>query len=362
MISKFKNKRISSVLTVLPANEVNFMDEMDNYSFSESQMKKLKRVMGFNTRRVAIPGETVSEYAIYGIKKMIADGVFKEEEIGGIIVTTSSPDYFVPPISNIVQGAFNFSLDTACIDISQGCCGFTVGLVYSMMTLESLGDKKVLLITGGMDTFHISKRDRASRPIAGDAVAITVVENTKDENVIYTSMKNNGKDAFAVYIPAGGNKTPITPETTMEKPDEFGNWRGLQHLVMQGDLVFNFISNDTPIMVEELLDYAGEKVDDVDYFICHQSSMFTLKKLAQRLGVTQDRLPNDIVPLYGNSSSSTIPVALCQHYNEMFAEKDKLHVMFTAFGTGLSLGAVLMDVPKLNYCQFIDYPHKTDEN
>lgn len=358
MISKFKNKRISSVLSVLPTNEVNFMDEMHNYSFSEVQMKKLKRVMGFNTRRVAIPGETVSEYAIYGIKKMIADGVFKEDEIGGIIVTTTSPDHFVPPISNIIQGAFDFDMDTVCVDISQGCCGFTVGLAYAMMTLESLGDKKVLLVTGDMATSHISIRDRASRPIAGDAVAISVIENTADENVIYSSMKNNGKAAFSVYIPAGGTKIPITTETTEEKMDEFGNWRGLQHLVMQGDLVFNFISNDTPIMVEELLDYAHEKIDDVDYFICHQSSMFTLKKLAQRLGVSQERLPNDIVSIYGNSSSATIPVTLCQHADEMFAEKDKLRIMFTAFGTGLSLGAVLMDVPKIEYCKFIDYPHK----
>ena len=31
--------------------------------------------------------------------------------------------------------------------------------------------------------------------------------------------------------------------------------------------------------------------------------------------------------------------------------------MFAAFGTGLSLGAVLMDVPKFDYCEFIEYAH-----
>lgn len=358
MIATFNNKRISAVLTVFPQNEVDFMDEAENYAFSEIQMKKLKKVMGFDKRRVAMPRETVSDYAIYGIKQMLKDGVFKEDEIGAIIVTTTQPDHFIPPCSNIIQGAFDFDMDTVCIDISQGCCGFTVGLTYSFMTLEAMKNKKVLLVTGDMLSSKVSKRDRASRPITGDAVSITVVENTTEENKAYCALINNGKAAFSVYIPAGGTKIPITPETTEEKMDEFGNWRGLQHLVMQGDLVFNFIINDTPVVIEKVLKESGETVDDIDYFICHQSSCFTLKKLASHLGVPQQRLPNDIVPIYGNSSSATIPVTLCHHYNEMYAEHDKLKIMFAAFGTGLSIGVVRMDVPKLDYCNMIDYIHK----
>lgn len=358
MISTFKGKRISSILTVLPTQEIDFMDEAENYAFSEIQMKKLKKVMGFDKRRVAISGETVTDYAIFGIQQMLSDNVFKEEEIGAIIVTTTSPDHFIPPCSNIIQGAFNFGLDTICVDISQGCCGFVVGLNYAFMTLDAIKTKKVLLITGDMLSARISTHDRASRPINGDAVSISVIENISEENIAYTSLKNNGKAAFSVYIPAGGTRIPITSETIEEKMDEFGNWRGLQHLVMEGDKVFNFIINDTPVMIEELLHFAEDQIDNVDYFICHQSSCFTLKKLADHLGVSQQRLPNDIVPIYGNSSSATIPVTLCHHFNDLFTEKDKLHIMFAAFGTGLSLGAVLMDVPKFDYCKMINYPHK----
>ena len=45
MITTFKDKRISSVYSVIPQNEADFMDEASNYSFSESQMKKLKKVI-----------------------------------------------------------------------------------------------------------------------------------------------------------------------------------------------------------------------------------------------------------------------------------------------------------------------------
>ncbi len=357
MVTSFTNKTISVIYSVLPSHIVDFMDEAGNYSFSEAQMKKLQKVMGFGTRRVAKVGETVGDYAIYGIQQMLNDGVFRECEIGAIIVCTTSPDHFIPPISNIVQGKFDFDEDVVCIDISQGCCGYTVGLTYAFMTLNSLANKKVLLISGDMLSARVSTRDRASRPITGDAVTISIIEKTNDNKPIWCSLKNDGKDAFAVYIPAGGSRMPITPETTKEEEDEFGNWRGKQHLVMQGDLVFNIIINMTPVMMEEVLSKSGYKMDDIDYFVCHQSSSFTLKKLAQRLEVTEQRLPRDIVPKYGNSSSATIPVTMCEHVDEFFADGKKKKIMFAAFGTGMSLGAVLMDLEK-PACKMIDYPHK----
>ena len=86
MLLQFKNKRISSIISVIPANEVNFMDEIGNYSFTETQMKKLKKVMGFDKRRVSLHGETVSDYAIKGISTLIEEGVIKENEIGAIVV------------------------------------------------------------------------------------------------------------------------------------------------------------------------------------------------------------------------------------------------------------------------------------
>ena len=47
MLAKFKGKKISAVYSVLPTKEVDFMDEAGNYTFTEAQMKKLKKVMQF---------------------------------------------------------------------------------------------------------------------------------------------------------------------------------------------------------------------------------------------------------------------------------------------------------------------------
>ncbi len=358
MITTFSNKRLSAIVTVLPTREIDFADEMQNYGYSEMKMKKLKKIMGYDKRRAAMPGETVSGYAEYGIRHLVDQKVLRLEDVGGIIVTTTSPDYFMPPVSNLIQGRLDISTDCVCIDISQACSGYSVGLTYAMMTLEHLSDKKVLLVSGDMMTFKVGARDRASRPIIGDAVTVSVVENATAAEPVYCALKNKGQDAMNIVIPAGGTAMPITPETSVETQDADGNWRSPEQFFMEGDEVFNFAINETPAMVGELLQTAGKTVGDIDYFVCHQPNPFMLKKMAEKIGVDQERLPNDIVPKYGNSNSATIPVTFCEHYNEMYAGRDVLQLCLASFGAGLSLGAVVMQVPRLDYCSIINYPHQ----
>ena len=359
MITKFTNKTISSVLTVFPQQEIDFMDEMNNYNYSELKMKKLKKLMGYNTRRWGKKGEGISDYAIFGVQHLIDQQIIKVEDVGAIIVTSTSPDYFIPPTSNLIQGHFNISHDCVCIDVSQGCCGYSVGLTYAFMTLEHLAaDKKVLLVCGDMMSQKIGARDRASRPIIGDAVTISVVENCADGKEVYCCLKNQGEHGMAINIPAGGNKLPCSAETAVEVEDEAGNWRSQEQFFMEGDLVFNFVINETPLMIDELLAFANINKEEIDYFVCHQPNAFMLKKLAERVEVEPEKMPNDIVSIYGNSNSATIPVTLCHHYEEMYEGKDQNKLMFASFGSGLALGGVLIDLPALRYCKMIDYPHK----
>ena len=356
MIAKFINKTISSVVTILPETEVNFMDEMDSYGYSPLKMKMLKKMMGYNTRRVCKKGEGVSDYAIYGIQHLIDQNVLSTDEVGAIIVTSTSPDYFIPPTSNLIQGNFNISHDCVCIDVSQGCCGYSVGLTYSFMTLEHLpAGKKVLLVCGDMMSQKIGERDRTSRPIIGDAVTVSVIENEDNGRTIYCSLKNEGENGMAITIPAGGNKLPCSEETAIEVEDESGCWRNQEQFFMEGDLVFNFVINDTPAMIDELLEYASVKKEEIDYFVCHQPNAFMLKKLAEKVEVDQEKMPNDIVSIYGNSNSATIPVTLCHHYAEMYEGKVQNKLMLASFGSGLALGGVLLDLPALRYCKMIDY-------
>ena len=64
---KFKNKRISGVCSILPRNEINFLDELSNYNFSEKQSIKLGKIMGYGTRRIVNDNTSVSDLCTFGL-------------------------------------------------------------------------------------------------------------------------------------------------------------------------------------------------------------------------------------------------------------------------------------------------------
>jgi len=56
----FSAKRIAGMLTVLPANERSFMDDMKNFDVPEEKALKLKKVMGYDRHRI-VAGEVCSK-------------------------------------------------------------------------------------------------------------------------------------------------------------------------------------------------------------------------------------------------------------------------------------------------------------
>ena len=157
---------------------------------------------------------------------------------------------------------------------------------------------------------------------------------------------------MCLNIPAGGFRMPSTPETAMEKEDEAGNFRALDHLVMKGDDVFNFVLNKVPNQIEELLKSLNLTKNDIDYFICHQPNKFMLQKLADKLGVSYDKLPNNIVENFGNASGVTIPTNIC--YNLKNTDK-KLKLLLSGFGVGLTWASMVLDLEPLKFIDIIEF-------
>jgi 3-oxoacyl-[acyl-carrier-protein] synthase-3 len=88
----FNNKKISGILTILPANTIRFEDEMENYSFSAAKSLKLKMTMGYDKRRVVIGETCVSDLCIEGLEYLFKNGLLEKQEIDGLILVTQSAD------------------------------------------------------------------------------------------------------------------------------------------------------------------------------------------------------------------------------------------------------------------------------
>ena len=350
----FKNKKISCVLSVLPENEIAFEDEIGNYNFSVNQSLKLKYVMGYDKKRVVLDGVTSSDLCISGVEYLINEGVIKKNEIDAIVFISQSPDYIMPPTSNIIQGKLKLKEDVICLDINQGCAGYIIGLIQSFMLLEQGAINKVVLLNADVLSPKVSKKDRNSNPLIGDGAAVTIVEKSTEETNIFCSLKMNGAGAFALNIPAGGAKLPISEETSLLVEDANGNLRSKNHLVMKGDEVFNFVQSEVPGLVNDVLEYSKLDKDEIDFYLFHQPNKFMLNKLADKIGVDRAKMPANIVENFGNASGATIPINIAFNVSEETKEKS-LKVCLSGFGVGLTWGAIIMDINKNTYIKTINY-------
>ena len=350
----YQDKRINGILTVLPQREIAFEEEMDNYNFSPAKSLKLKLAMGYNKHRIVEEGTNVSDLCVHGINYLLDNNLLKREDISALLLVTQSPEYFMPPTSNIIQGKLGLGADVLCLDINQGCAGFIIGLIQAYMLLDQPAIQKVVLLNADVLSRKVSKRDRNSNPLIGDAASITIVERSPEPTTIQAIVNMNGKGANALQIPAGGFKLPCSPETAEMKEDENGNFRSLENLVMKGDEVFNFVQTEVPPMIDELLTISGKKPEEIDYYFFHQPNKFMLQKLADKIGVPREKMPANIVENFGNSSGATIPVAIGFNLGQE-ATTNMYEVCFAGFGVGLTWAAITQSLGKLAFNQIIYY-------
>ena len=351
---KFQNKKISGILTILPKNEVKFEDGIHNYSFSAAKSMKLKLVMGYNSTRIVEDGVCISDLCTHGLNYLFEKKLLNKDEIDALILVTQSPDYFMPPTSSVIQGNLGLKKDMIAMDINQGCAGFLIGLFQSFQLLEQEEINKVVLLNADVLSRKVSKRDRNSNPLIGDAASVTIVEKSGTPNTIYGNIRMDGAGSDVLMIPAGGFRAPSTSETSIMTEDAAGNYRALDHLVMKGDEVFNFVQREIPPLIEDLLIKANQKKEDVDYFMCHQPNKFMLQKLADKLGIPREKMPSNIVENFGNASGVSIPTAITYNLGERLLN-DSFNICFAGFGVGLTWASLLMETGNLRFCEIIEF-------
>jgi 3-oxoacyl-[acyl-carrier-protein] synthase III len=351
---KFQRKRISGILTVVPANVVSFVEEMKNFDFPEERSLKLKEVMGFDKHRLVEPGICVSDLAVFGMEYLFHNGLLRPDEADALILVTQSPDHFMPPTSNIIQGRLKLKSDMLCLDINQGCSGFVIGLIQAFLLLEQESIRKVIVINADVLSRKTSPKDRNSYPLIGDAASITIVERDAEASIIHASLKMDGTRSNALMIPAGGFRQPSSVETAHLEDVGDHNFRAADHLRMDGSAVFNFVQVEVPPLIEGLLSSAGNSTDSVDYFFCHQPNRFMLQKLADKLKVPYSKMPNNVVEHFGNSSGVTIPTVITFNMKDRLL-KERQKVCLAGFGVGLTWSAMLLNLGPLNFNSIIEF-------
>ena len=109
---------------------------------------------------------------------------------------------------------------------------------------------------------------------------------------------------------------------------------------MSGKDVYRFATREVPVALKEAIAASGLIVDDIDHLLLHQANTRIMDVVADRLGISADKVICNL-PRYGNTSSASIPIALDEAVRTGRIQKGDL-IACAGFGAGLSWGAALI--------------------
>jgi 3-oxoacyl-[acyl-carrier-protein] synthase-3 len=195
------------------------------------------------------------------------------------------------------------------------------------------GTAETVLVIGSEVLSRITDwTDRATCVLFGDAAAAVVLRPCEPgDGFLAFHLGADGAGGPWISLPGGGSRLPASEHTVAARE---------HYIKMNGREVFKFAVRTIPKAIEQVVAAAGLSIDDIECFIPHQANIRIIEAAAERLGQPMERFFVN-VERYGNTSSASVPVAL---YEALEAGRIRPgdHVVFVAFGGGLTWGAAAM--------------------
>lgn len=343
MKNQIEGVRITGVTSVVPSGVQSFKEEADIFGFTESQINRMKKDIGVNKRHITIKDECASDLCEHAARLLLSESGCDPLSIDCLLMVTQTPDYFQPATGCVLHGRLGFGKQCASFDINLGCSGYVYGLWTGSMMIASGNCNRVLILAGDTISRCVAPRDRSVASIFGDAGTATLLEHGAKQDVITFALHTDGKGYKHLIIPAGGFRNRPSSQTNRIFEREDGNARSEEHLYMNGAGIFTFTMREVPSLIKEVLTVSGWEKEEVDYYLLHQANKFIIHNIMRKCGIPPDKAPFDVFRKYGNQSSASIPVTICENLAPVLPEK-AVKVVMAGFGTGLSWAACALSL------------------
>ena len=288
----------------------------------------IRQRTGIVERHIAGDGETTLTLSLEAARRALDAANLDPARLDLVIVATVTPNHAFPATACLLQDVLGAE-HAAAFDLSAGCSGFVYGLSIAADLLAG-GNYDHALVVGAETLSRITDwTDRNTCVLFGDGAGAVVLQASEAPGGVLASVLGaDGSGGELLILPAGGSALPTTIQTVVAR-QHFGR--------MQGQQVFRFATRIMPEAVRQVLHRAGRTVEDVVLFVPHQANDRILQAAAKGLGVPEERLFSNLAH-YGNTSSASIPIALCEAIEQGLIGRDDL-ICCVGFGAGLTWGA-----------------------
>jgi 3-oxoacyl-[acyl-carrier-protein] synthase-3 len=292
-------------------------DTTDEWIFERSGIRSRRTATGpfvetIREADVLERGTTATLAVESGTLALAAAGV-SPEEIGVLIVCTTTPDLAIPATSSEVAGAMGVT--GGAMDLNAACAGFTYGLITASALMTS-GVGPVLLIGAETMTRATNWNDRTNAFLFGDGAGAVVLEPVEGRgSLLGWHLGVDGTLVELLYAEHGSG------------------------MVMRGQEVFRKAVRATADSAVAALEHARIDASEIALFVPHQANQRIMDAVAERIGIPRERIAS-VIEWTGNTSSASIPLALVDA-----AERGRLKegdlVLLSGFGAGMTFASAV---------------------
>ncbi len=300
--------------------------------FLDTSDEWIEKRTGIKERRFANDKEKSSDLGVIAAKQAIERAHLTPKDIDLVVVATLSPDFLAMPSTACVLSAKLGIENKPAFDISAACTGFIYLLSVAKAYVESGMYENVLIVGAEKTSSVLDFKDRGTCILFGDGAGACVIGRTKrlKESVLDVQISANGNFSNYLYTPRTLKPTPFSVKEEALEP----------FLRMKGNEVFKLAVKTLLKDVEMILEKNALKPEDVRLFIPHQANFRIIQAVREHLDFKDEQVVLTVYK-YGNTSAASIPMAMCEAYEEGRLKKGDL-MLLDAFGGGLTWGSALV--------------------
>lgn len=267
-------------------------------------------------QRYYIEDETIEDMALFAVNNLL-NNIDIYNDIGLIIVATTTTNNLMPGISNIIQKSLGID-NCICLDILAGCSGYVNAFDIASMYIQKGTIKKALVIGVDILSKYTNNKDIGTSVILSDGAGAVLIEKS-DKHKKYKSYIEAQIDTNEILI-----------------------CRSNENIYMNGKEIYKYAVTSTVKIINKLLLEADEQLKNIKYVIPHQSNIKIIKSICSRLKVEDKKMYTNIAT-DGNTFCASIPIALDKLLKQdLLASGDK--IILLGYGGGLNTGSILLEI------------------
>jgi 3-oxoacyl-[acyl-carrier-protein] synthase-3 len=274
------------------------------------------RATGIRERRFAAPGESVATLGTLAAGDCLAAVNVKPSEVGLLLVSSGSAERRFPGPAATIAHALGLG-GTPAIDLPIASAGSLIAISLAGDLCRRYGNVLVIGTEVMSRVIRIDPSNRDTAILFGDGAGACLISAESGLVAIQDSLlQTDGEFAEALRL---------------ESPSG---------LYMDGRTIILQASRKLPRVISELLDRNGRKPDEVGAFLLHQANLNLITRVAQTLGIPDERFFRNL-DRYGNTSSASLLIAAAEWWRALSSPLNQA-VVLAAFGAGLNWGAILL--------------------